>query len=179
MEEVERLAFGTDMTRELASGGSHSYPLALAPDQFVRVVVDQQGVDVAVDLSAPDGTLVFAVDSPIGRVEAVVVVPVVKVPGDYRLEVRAAEPGAPAGNYRTTVEEPRPANLGGSRPQGEQSLAGRKSSRTRRFFFVSDASGQSRCVYRGRRLARDCKVIIQSIPSGRAVSRWRKFYQGE
>lgn len=106
---IERLGPETEITRELASGESHAYELPLEADQFVRVVVDQQGIDVAVELYSPDGDLILNIDSPIGRAGPENVVAVAQAAGTYRVEVRAVESGAPSGRYHLTIPELRRA----------------------------------------------------------------------
>jgi len=106
-DQDDRLTVGTSRRREL--GGVHSYQLPLLADQFVEVVVEQEGVDVAVELDDPDGTRVITVDTPTGRIGPERLVALADRDGTYRLRVRAIEPGAPAGSYRITVEALRPA----------------------------------------------------------------------
>ncbi len=104
-KSIEQLVPGTELTKELASGESHSYELDLEADQFVRVVADQQGIDVEVELLAPDGSHLITVDSLNGREGPENVVAVADARGLDKVEVRAVEAGAPSGEYRVTVPE--------------------------------------------------------------------------
>ena len=106
---VETLEFGFETTRDLAGGGSHSYDLPLVDGEFVHVVVDQQGVDVAVALYSPSGERILEVDSPIGRRGPEILMAVARASGGYRVEVQAGEEGAPQGAYVLTVRERRAA----------------------------------------------------------------------
>ncbi len=108
-KNTEQLGPRAEITRELESGGSHSYELTLEADQFLQVVVDQQGIDVAAELYGPDNSLVIKVDSPIGRQGPETVVALADAPGVYVLKVRAVETGAPAGKYHLSVPEMRTA----------------------------------------------------------------------
>src|SRR5690349_2195035 len=54
------------LKRDLQAREQHSYPVLLKKEEFLRVVVDQNGIDVAVELLGPDGKVVCAVDSPNG-----------------------------------------------------------------------------------------------------------------
>jgi hypothetical protein len=57
---------GKPIERELAGGQSHSYQIRLTEGQYLRVVVEQRGVDVVVTLLSPDGKKLIEVDSPNG-----------------------------------------------------------------------------------------------------------------
>src|ERR1700687_26720 len=48
---------------EVGGGQTQSYGLRLAAGQFVRFVVVQQGIDLAIRLLAPDGRLLVDVDT--------------------------------------------------------------------------------------------------------------------
>ena len=60
---------GKAVERELNEGQTHSYRIALNPGQYVRVAIDQRGIDVTVSLFAPDGAKVGA-RRPAPRTEA-------------------------------------------------------------------------------------------------------------
>lgn len=107
--ELEFLTLGHPIERELAGGQLHSYRLALAAGQFLRLVVDQRGIDVVVRLFGSDGKQVLEVDSPNGSRGPEPVLFVAEASGDYRLEARSLEEGATAGRYEARVEELRPA----------------------------------------------------------------------
>jgi len=53
--------------RALAGGEAHSYRITLKTGQYLRVVVEQKGIDVAVTLFAPNGQKLAEVDSPNGN----------------------------------------------------------------------------------------------------------------
>src|SRR5262245_33787561 len=54
-QEVRTLEEGKPVERELAGGQSHLYRLPLTAGQYVRLEVDQRGVEVAVRGVGPDG----------------------------------------------------------------------------------------------------------------------------
>jgi hypothetical protein len=64
--DARPLVPGTAIERNLAGGGSDVYEVALDAGQFVDIVVDQQGLDVAVTLNGPDGKPLAEMDSPNG-----------------------------------------------------------------------------------------------------------------
>ena len=90
--------------RDMSGAETHQYTMALQAGDFVRIVVDQRGVDIVVVVTAPDGSKIAEVDSPNGTngPEPVEIVPAAE--GMYRIEVRALEPKAPPGKYSVSVE---------------------------------------------------------------------------
>src|SRR4051794_11277597 len=46
---------GAPITRELKGGETHAYHVSLKRGEFLRAVVEQQGIDVAVSLYGPEG----------------------------------------------------------------------------------------------------------------------------
>lgn len=94
--------------REIHGGETHVYPFELQAGQFLRVVVEENGVELALRLVDPAGTLVTGADSPgpddyAADAQDLAVVAV--SPGSYRLEVNASGEGA--GRYFLRVEGPR------------------------------------------------------------------------
>jgi hypothetical protein len=61
-QEPQRLESGKPIERDIAGGESHTYRLELAAGQFLRVLVEQKGVDVALTLAGPDGTQIIESD---------------------------------------------------------------------------------------------------------------------
>lgn len=106
---VFELAPGVAEERSLAGGEAHAYELDLAAGQFLRVVVDQRGVDVELALDDPRGRRILAVDSPTEDQGSEELVAVAEVGGRHRLRVHALVPGAAAGRYEVRLEDLRPA----------------------------------------------------------------------
>lgn len=100
--------------RPMKPGETQACRLRLAARQFVRVVVAQQGSDVEVKLSAPDGTVVAEMDSPNGLFGLEAVSVVAAVEGDYKVEVHS-EVSTPPGDYELRVEGPRESNAADER----------------------------------------------------------------
>jgi hypothetical protein len=61
--QLGQLELGKQIEREIAGGQSHSYETALATGQYVKLVVEQRGIDVVIRLHAPPGELIAEVDS--------------------------------------------------------------------------------------------------------------------
>jgi CHAT domain-containing protein/Flp pilus assembly protein TadD len=100
--------------RQMKPGETHACMLKLAAKQFARVVVAQQGVDVGIRLSAPDGTVVAEMDSPNGLFGLEAVSVVAASEGDYKVEVYSYST-TPPGDYELRVEGPRESNAADER----------------------------------------------------------------
>lgn len=64
---LQMLREGVVLERALGPSDSHDFTVRLADGMSVLLGVQQLGVDVVVEVRAPDGTLLQAVDSPTGR----------------------------------------------------------------------------------------------------------------
>src|SRR5215212_1633089 len=82
---VSELEPGNPVERELAGGEAHSYRLTLVAGQYARVVVDQRGINVAVNVFGSAGEKV--VESEVAEIgEAEEVSLVADAAASYRLE---------------------------------------------------------------------------------------------
>jgi tetratricopeptide (TPR) repeat protein len=108
-DEARALEAGKSVDQQLAGGQAHVYQVTLAAGQYLHVLVEQQGVDVLVKVSGPDGKPLLEVDRPIGSQGQEPVSLVATAAGAYQLEVRATEKAAPAGRYQIRVAELRAA----------------------------------------------------------------------
>jgi CHAT domain-containing protein/Flp pilus assembly protein TadD len=112
--EEPRLAEGLIQERELRGGETHVYPVDLQAGQFLRVKVQEQGIDLAVRLLDPKGAVVTGMDSfSIGladSLEDLAALP--EIPGRYLLEVGSENKAARPGRYRLEVAALRPAAAG-------------------------------------------------------------------
>jgi tetratricopeptide (TPR) repeat protein len=107
--DVPELVVGTPQERELKGGERHVYRLVLAADQYLRLVVEQHGIDVVVRLFGPDGRQLVEMDSPTGTQGAETVSFIADVGGTYRVEIAPVEREAAPGRYIVRIEELRPA----------------------------------------------------------------------
>ena len=108
-KDVRTLEPGQSIKRELAVGQEHTYQIKMSVDQFLKVTVEQQGIDVMVQVMAPDGKQITEFDSENSLWEKELAAMVAKAPGDYRLIVRPTQKRASAGGYRIRIEEMRAA----------------------------------------------------------------------
>ena len=107
--DIRALELGKEIERELTGGAVHIYSINLAAGQFVRVVVEQRGIDVVATLIEPGGKKIVEVDSPNGTQGPEPISVITEVTGNYRLEVRSPEKDAAAGKYVAKLQEARSA----------------------------------------------------------------------
>jgi CHAT domain-containing protein/Tfp pilus assembly protein PilF len=108
-QNIPALELGKPVEREMAGGQAHSYQLTLAADQFLRLVVDQRGIDVVVKLFGPDETELLEADNPTGAQGPEVMILVTKTAGNYRVEVDSLEKDSRPGRYEINLVELRVA----------------------------------------------------------------------
>jgi CHAT domain-containing protein/Flp pilus assembly protein TadD len=104
-EELQVLERDKPIWRELAGGEQHTYQVTLIAHLLLKVVVEQQGIDVVVQVLGPDGQQILEFDSesrPEGAEEVSVVA---EAAGSFRLMVRPRKNGAAAGSYEIRIEE--------------------------------------------------------------------------
>jgi len=101
------LADGLTLERDLQGGETHAYPVELQAGQFLRVIVQEEGIDVVVRLLDPSGQKVVETDWIPARRAVEDLAAVVREPGSYRLEVRAPQSGPASGRYLLRVQGPR------------------------------------------------------------------------
>ncbi|HKX31736.1 MAG TPA: CHAT domain-containing tetratricopeptide repeat protein [Blastocatellia bacterium] len=108
-QDVRTLEPGRSIRRELTAGQQHTYQIRLKAGQFLKVIVDQNGVDLSVQVSSPAGDRNWQFDSErrLRGPEAVSLV--AETEGDYRLQVQSTQKGAAAGSYELRVEQLRAA----------------------------------------------------------------------
>ncbi|HKE56108.1 MAG TPA: tetratricopeptide repeat protein, partial [Pyrinomonadaceae bacterium] len=84
--------------------------MSISAGQYARLVVDQKGIDVVLELLGPDGKPLVEVDNNLSGTRGMEVVSLVaEVSGDYLLKVRSLEQSAAAGRYELRVDELRVA----------------------------------------------------------------------
>src|SRR5262245_24536182 len=97
--EARLLEPGMAIKRELSGTGSHTYQIRLSAGPFLKVIIEQQGIDVVAQLSGPSGERIaeFDEESRIQGQESALLV--AEESGAYRLRVRPRQKQAPAGGY--------------------------------------------------------------------------------
>ena len=103
------LESGSSIERELAGGETHSYSITLVSGQYLRVVVNQQSVNVVVKVFRPGGQQIAEVNNTSDQQESEQISLITEGAGDYRLEVHPARKEAASGRYDVRIEELRAA----------------------------------------------------------------------
>jgi len=98
-KDVRKLELGKPIERELAGDGAHSYKITLTAGQYINVIVDQRGIDVAVTVIAPDGNQMFEFNEEIRENGHETVTLVADATGSYRLNVQPVDKRAAPGHY--------------------------------------------------------------------------------
>ncbi|MEA2204126.1 MAG: hypothetical protein QOE77_902 [Blastocatellia bacterium] len=96
------LAPGQLVEGRISGGQSHTYQITLQAGQFMRVVLEQKAIDVALVLAAPDGTQVETNLAPVGGLESLS--EEATASGNYRLTVRADSSATLAGSYQVRLD---------------------------------------------------------------------------
>jgi CHAT domain-containing protein/tetratricopeptide (TPR) repeat protein len=92
----------------IAPGEVHRYRLPLAAGQFLRLVVEQQGVDAVVALESPRGETLLTADRPVGGSGPEYLLAVAAESGPHVLAIRSPA-GARPGRYAARIEVLEPA----------------------------------------------------------------------
>src|SRR5262249_38263577 len=108
-QESDSLEPGKPVERELTGGQSHFYKITMVSGQYSHIVVEQQGIDVAVALYTPDGKKIIEVDSDQTTVGAEAISLIAEAAGAYRIETHSTGKTAQTGRYEIKVEELREA----------------------------------------------------------------------
>jgi CHAT domain-containing protein/predicted negative regulator of RcsB-dependent stress response len=110
-QEATLLVPGIVIERQLAAGEVHPHRLTLARGDFVRLTIEQQGVDVAASLLRPDGTPLVTVDAMDDEFRPETMVGIADVDGTYLAMIRPAAARA-NGRYSLLLDQPKPAAAG-------------------------------------------------------------------
>jgi CHAT domain-containing protein/Tfp pilus assembly protein PilF len=108
-QESISLEPGKPVERELSGGQSHSYKITTISGQYLHIVVEQRGIDLAVALFTPDGKKIIEVNSDPLIEGSETVSAIAEAPGEYLIEARSPEKTAKTGRYEIKVEELRAA----------------------------------------------------------------------
>jgi len=98
--------------KKIAAGQTHTYGISLQEDQYVRLVVDQKGIDLGVRVSDEDGRRIGDFDTPnaAGGPESIVFIS--ERSGTYRIELQPLDEfrNPAPGQYEIRVVELRKAS---------------------------------------------------------------------
>jgi CHAT domain-containing protein len=124
---------GTVIERELGGEQSHLYKIEVSANQFLRVIVDQRGIDVSATICAPDDAQAAKVDSPNGAYgpEEISIL-TEQAGGTFTLQVKSLEKGAPSARYQVRIAERRDRRPGDeTRVDAEKALSEGEAERAR------------------------------------------------
>lgn len=91
--------------REMAAGTKHIYSIALESGQFLRISVDQKGVDVVTSLLAPGGELIVKVNTPNGTSGNEEILHIAEASGTYLMEIEGKNIDKKVGRYEVKISE--------------------------------------------------------------------------
>jgi len=106
---VAQLQLGSPVEEALRGAESHAYQLQLEANQYLRVMVEQKGVDVAMTLFGPGEAKLAEIILPHTLQGRKVIIAVTQQSGDHRLEVRSQKKDAAAGRYEVKILDLREA----------------------------------------------------------------------
>jgi CHAT domain-containing protein/Tfp pilus assembly protein PilF len=113
-DDARLLTPGEIIKRDMTGGDVHVFRLSFNRGQYAHVVVEQQGIDLALKLAGPDGQAIFEMDSPNGQRGPEVISLVAKANGEHKLELHSTSSRGVAGSYELRLDgprEPTPADL--------------------------------------------------------------------
>src|ERR1044071_2873835 len=90
---------GDIVSAELGGASVHVYRVVLKSGEFLLAITEQQGIDLEVTLKQPGGAALAHSDLPNRNHGPEPIAAVVSADGEYRLEVKAADPNARPGRY--------------------------------------------------------------------------------
>ena len=109
-KQVQVLEAGKPIERELRGGEVHSYEVAVKAGEYLRLVVEQRGIDVVVTLFGADGKQLMEVHTPNKTQGEESISAIAEESERYRLEVRSLDKNAQVGRYKARIAEQRKAS---------------------------------------------------------------------
>ncbi len=110
-KEIQQLKLGQPVEKKITGTESNFYKVKLTTNQAVIITVTQRGVDLALTLRAPDGSVQAEADSPNGAQGNEEILVIANQDGDYQLEIKPYEPDLSRGSYRIAIKTLRLANI--------------------------------------------------------------------
>lgn len=107
-KDLGELSQGTPSGFKIGGGETHIFHTVLRRGQYLRVIVEQEGIDLSISIFEPGSKAsLIAMDSPNGSRGSESVSVVARADGDYRVEVRSDTNGAMPAGYKLSSEGPR------------------------------------------------------------------------
>src|SRR5437667_7216436 len=105
--EVTPLELDKPIERELSAAQKHTYQLTLSEKHYVKVVVEQRGIDVVVRLFGPGDKRILDIDGESRLQGHEILEWVVNQTGPYKIEIAPRYKSVPAGRYQIRLGEMR------------------------------------------------------------------------
>ncbi|MBX7221501.1 MAG: CHAT domain-containing protein [Blastocatellia bacterium] len=110
---------GKTVEHSLQPGESRQFPISMAKDQYLNLLVEQKGANVTVILTGPEGKELQTVNSVAGKTGTEQLLFISEVEGTYRIDIKSLE--KTTGAFALTLKALRPAT-----PQDRGMLEARK-----------------------------------------------------
>ncbi|MBI4854775.1 MAG: CHAT domain-containing protein [Acidobacteria bacterium] len=107
--DMDKLEQGKTLELELKAGDSHSYQISLNAGQYLKVVVEQNRIDVAVSIFDADNKQLQTVDSPNAEYGQEPLSFISEKTANYKLKVQSTDKRAKPGKYKISIIELRQA----------------------------------------------------------------------
>jgi CHAT domain-containing protein/tetratricopeptide (TPR) repeat protein len=104
--------WGRPVERILGGGDRRELRVAVEAGWYVRLEIEQIGVDVAATLLGPDGATLFSADDPDGLLDREILALIAPATEELRLVLTPRDPRATPGTCRVTLAARRPAGPG-------------------------------------------------------------------
>jgi CHAT domain-containing protein len=105
LDVLDLLSMDTELERQLAPGAEQIYRLAIPAGECVSVLLQQRGMDVAIEVRDADGGVLSDVQDDVRPVGRELVDVCADVQGTYTLEVRRTPGISAAGSYSIRISE--------------------------------------------------------------------------
>jgi CHAT domain-containing protein len=108
--DVTTLESNAPIERTISGKPRHTYFIALVADQYIKIIIEQRGLDVGARLYGLDQHKIEDFDGELrsNKPETVEFIP--KVSGTYRLDIINKNPNLPPGKYEIRIAERHPAS---------------------------------------------------------------------
>jgi CHAT domain-containing protein len=103
--ETTTLELGKPMEREMAGEASHLYSVAVSSGDYLRILINQRGIDVVLSIVSPDGKKLVESNSDNGTYGVEPASLIAQATGSYLVEVRSPEKKAPSGRYDLKIDQ--------------------------------------------------------------------------
>lgn len=102
---LKKLMVGESFEKELSGGEAHQYKIQAGGDFYLRLSVEQKGIDVVVTLLDPTNKKVFEINSPTAAQGVELISFITPSAGEYTLEIKSSDKSAPKDFYKINFEE--------------------------------------------------------------------------